>query len=795
MRQDEQGTAVPPSPSATPTMMETAVSSPTATALPTNTPQPTFTPTPTSTIEVGGGFVLQPTPTVFLVTTPNSSSDSYQLQLWDEPKAEILIQSVVDYAENIDPVIDTVANWRENYAYAQSIVEMTIYEDLLRFPETPNRENLEWRLAYAKAMQGEPETTTFIIDLLEAGFANGRYTLNNLDDILRSHRFAIRENGYKPYPKETTYLFGRNEITDLRLITTMQYENSPASDGVLAAFSRDNPPEITPITSVWSQGFGSFSQIALQDLTNDNQPEVIMDWNISSGGLPCHYLNIWQWQGDGFFEFDESHSLLGCRSSLELDLSNKNSIRVMTTELFPGDTITQTFHWDGSTFTFSPEQSPIPQDPNPTANPYYSLFYDNEALIEVKNRIIENWTDEWSDKFGASFPDALRIQQAMLYLSLNQEGEAQILLNNVVESPINLEASTISAIAKAYLDAYQSSEDTFLACTQALQVLDDLIQLHTIDGIIDYQSLNTTAGFNVYPDRLIFICSPLQSLEDAINAWNFDTSSSEKSIFEFLAKNQIVLNNSIPLDLNGNGIEDWLMVAEMIDPGHSPQKYILAFLNSSDRFVMLPVSSISKHDLDDLTINTMKLPDYEYPIHILTSLNRPKIFAVESSSDVPKLKEWLRYENLYGSASYKLQQHEDGNVELIISYESRPYLDYYREAVYRWNSETQDFELMEKRADNSLGIPLDEAITQAETLLFQEGDFEAAIPILTAVLTELNAAEELTWAIPRSLYLLGLAYELSDDETNAVDTYWSLWQTYPESPYALLAQAKIELKP
>ena len=67
--------------------------------------------------------------------------------------------------------------------------------------------------------------------------------------------------------------------------------------------------------------------------------------------------------------------------------------------------------------------------------------------------------------------------------------------------------------------------------------------------------------------------------------------------------------------------------------------------------------------------------------------------------------------------------------------------------------------------------------------------------MLTAVLAELRAQEELTWAIPRPLYLLGLAYELSGDEANAVDAYWTLWQTFPESPYALLAQAKLELKP
>ncbi|NHZ72127.1 MAG: hypothetical protein GWP17_03465, partial [Aquificales bacterium] len=111
VRQDEQVTAVPPSPSATPIIIETAVPSPTVTILPTNTPQPTLTPTPTAET----GYILQPTPTVFPVTTPVSPSEHYQLQTWDETKAMNLIQLSGNYAENVQPIIDTVAEWKEIY--------------------------------------------------------------------------------------------------------------------------------------------------------------------------------------------------------------------------------------------------------------------------------------------------------------------------------------------------------------------------------------------------------------------------------------------------------------------------------------------------------------------------------------------------------------------------------------------------------------------------------------------------------------------------------------------------------
>jgi hypothetical protein len=47
----------------------------------------------------------------------------------------------------------------------------------------------------------------------------------------------------------------------------------------------------------------------------------------------------------------------------------------------------------------------------------------------------------------------------------------------------------------------------------------------------------------------------------------------------------------------------------------------------------------------------------------------------------------------------------------------------------------------------------------------------------------------------RYLYLYGLAQELAGDRDEAAATYLQLWQTYPYSPYAIMAQAKLEAIP
>lgn len=46
---------------------------------------------------------------------------------------------------------------------------------------------------------------------------------------------------------------------------------------------------------------------------------------------------------------------------------------------------------------------------------------------------------------------------------------------------------------------------------------------------------------------------------------------------------------------------------------------------------------------------------------------------------------------------------------------------------------------------------------------------------------------------PDYLYFLGLAYELSGDESNAVSTYLQLWREYPDSPFTIIVRTKLML--
>lgn len=92
---------------------------------------------------------------------------------------------------------------------------------------------------------------------------------------------------------------------------------------------------------------------------------------------------------------------------------------------------------------------------------------------------------------------------------------------------------------------------------------------------------------------------------------------------------------------------------------------------------------------------------------------------------------------------------------------------------------------------------------QAEKSIFVEKDPEAALTSLEqAQIEDLIQAYE--WEDKKSFWLLnfpywyylqGLAYELSNQPSKAVESYLTVWRYYPDSPYALMAKAKLQPAP
>jgi hypothetical protein len=115
-----------------------------------------------------------------------------------------------------------------------------------------------------------------------------------------------------------------------------------------------------------------------------------------------------------------------------------------------------------------------------------------------------------------------------------------------------------------------------------------------------------------------------------------------------------------------------------------------------------------------------------------------------------------------------------------------------RDAVYAWDP------IQHKLIPTDFAPELQEAnVRQAEQDLYFNQNPGRAVMILNGLL-KAQIWENYVWSggtLPRLrpylLYLLGLAYERSDNPSGAVGAYWTLLHDYPASPYSLAAQSKL----
>ncbi len=116
-------------------------------------------------------------------------------------------------------------------------------------------------------------------------------------------------------------------------------------------------------------------------------------------------------------------------------------------------------------------------------------------------------------------------------------------------------------------------------------------------------------------------------------------------------------------------------------------------------------------------------------------------------------------------------------LDVIINTENCPHC----KTTYQWSNGKFNFSYLVDSGPS--------ALEQAETALLEKGNPTEAIPLLLAILSSPDLRDP-----SDVMYMLGLAYELTGDQDMAVQTYWKLWQGYPGSSYARLAQSKLELR-
>jgi hypothetical protein len=171
--------------------------------------------------------------------------------------------------------------------------------------------------------------------------------------------------------------------------------------------------------------------------------------------------------------------------------------------------------------------------------------------------------------------------------------------------------------------------------------------------------------------------------------------------------------------------------------------------------------------------------------------DNPNIYLlVDSQGEYFVNNLWNTSTGLAGSETFNFNQHP--------SFDGMPY--YYLE----YDGDRSDFIFYREPSSNGfvLTYPLyqiRDTVDEVEGELLNGGDpIELGSRLLGLQYPGLFPCTEDTymcWFAPRYLYRLGLTYELSGNEAQAVETYLTLWQDYPQSPYAYIAYAKLEPVP
>jgi hypothetical protein len=251
----------------------------------------------------------------------------------------------------------------------------------------------------------------------------------------------------------------------------------------------------------------------------------------------------------------------------------------------------------------------------------------------------------------------------------------------------------------------------------------------------------------------------------------------------------IGVHDATELDLNADGLKDWVLVLDLpkVDLSWPEAADAWAVITQSNGYIPLRLSS-ARRPLqqfatgDTVEVVTLATEGQAPPLVVLHAAETLYTFRIYLTPDgIPQARHAMS-QSWYASPSF-------GSVSRFTPSpsESPPTLTVYANRScpgcadhYVWEAATDMWRLVAREGGRAALPNLERQLwagteparvaSELESLLAAWGDFDPA----------------------RAQYLLGLAYELSGDDTAAVEAYWQLWQEHAASLYARMAAAKLE---
>lgn len=446
--------------SSTPSLTSVRVEAQSADVTPSTTPRPSWTPPPSPTTTLTRTITPSLTPTIIAPITPaNPQTFNYRYRLddWNHLSADRLIELVSAQADR-----QHTADW---FAAAS----FTRQEAILHFPLSLNASDWRWQAAYYQLLGGDSQTLYSYAGLILSALQTGQVRMEEIPAWFQRNepRLSLTTLSLPTQPGELD-----------RLLIHVQ----GAGNGFLWAIITPGSVQVIPLLDRLDPIQDSQAVALTADLTGDNQPELII--------YETEYPTQTQFPELWIFDLSQQPpSLLPIQPSLSLELGTESERSVTVQSTNQGDNqllltasmftacpvqLTRTYTWDGEQFTISTPQVEIQPDPDllawcEMAVDHASLVWAPELALALAEPLLADWPPQEDIQGKAYSADALdewRFRLGVLYALAGQQSEAIQMLQNILDNPASPQSSW-SEPAQAFLNAYQSPDDLYLACRAA----------------------------------------------------------------------------------------------------------------------------------------------------------------------------------------------------------------------------------------------------------------------------------------------------------------------------------------
>ncbi len=768
-------------PTETPT--PTATSSPTPTA----TPFPTV-PDPTSRevifpllVTSGGAGMWPPNP----IPTPAKPAESYRLKNWTEQEALHLIYWADQFAYDTDSW--GAGSERPYIQPAQDPILVAVQEALRAFPNSPYSTALKWKEALANAIKSNSESDEWVLNELEQGLNDGRYTMDELEETLNRYGFTIR------YSQSDPNLFGRGREGTVLLMGTFQ----DYSDGLFIGITQNSQGtyQVELIHNGWSFFDLMYSSpdwydqktAWISDHTKDGVPEIILEAVDPEFGGNSTTVFIYQWDGNHFKDLSNGGFYLSRETGWHYEANSTEDTLVFTRVGIDGDPLAYYYQSHSKSYQLIDIEYMAPPEIGDGTDFWMINFLIEDGEYKIATDTLEQASLSKPLKYF------LRFQLGFLYALQAQPEQAISTLQTLEDD------SAISDAAQAFLEQYQDAQDIYRACQAAQTWMETLIPPENGKGefywpensesIWGYEIRQRYQNGALYIGELCNLRAALRAVTNTIRG-NDPVTTLQQAGVNILA--------ALPLDADGDGDQDWII---RIDAPMNDDLFPWVLLNQGGKWVArrlpngayqyngnAPIENVFKAQV-------LPIPGQRPPLVLLQMDQLVFTFYFEP---IPSGFVLLHYASTALNNVLSFTVPDSTQPEFRVDFVPDSFTPDWQ--VYRWEPTESQITVVEESlsAAQLYACGPTSLAHRAEAKLLEEENLREAIPLLEAVAAAFPGTGEDCYNgydHARLAYLLGLAYEWYGYTEKAVQAYWTTWHDYPDSAYALMARAKLELAP